>query len=45
MAKRPWYKRYPSDFIAGTIGLSLEEKGAYSVCLDLQASKLDERRH
>ena len=35
MAKRPWYKRYPSDFIAGTIGLSLEEKGAYSVCLDL----------
>jgi uncharacterized protein YdaU (DUF1376 family) len=35
MAKRPWYKRYPSDFIAGTIGLSLEEKGAYSICLDL----------
>src|SRR6185437_5491447 len=35
MSDRPWYKRYPSDFIGGTIGLSLEEKGAYSICLDL----------
>ena len=32
---RPWYKRYPSDFIQGTVGLSLEEKGAYSLILDL----------
>jgi uncharacterized protein YdaU (DUF1376 family) len=32
---RPWYKRFPADFIAGTLALSLEEKGAYSVCLDL----------
>ena len=32
---RPWYKRYPADFIDGTVGLSLEEKGAYSLILDL----------
>lgn len=31
----PWYKRYPSDFIAGTLGMTLEEKGAYSIVLDL----------
>lgn len=31
----PWYKRYPSDFIAGTLGMTLEEKGAYSILLDL----------
>lgn len=35
MSGRPWYKRYPVDFIHGTMGLSLEEKGAYSLLLDL----------
>lgn len=30
-----WYKRNGADFIAGTMGLSLEAKGAYSLCLDL----------
>lgn len=35
MSKRPWYKRYPADFIGGTTRLSLEEKGAYSIALDL----------
>ncbi len=35
MSNRPWYKRYPSDFIAGTLQLSCEEKGAYSVVIDL----------
>lgn len=30
-----WYKRNGADFIDGTMGLSLEEKGAYSLCLDL----------
>lgn len=35
MSARPWYKRYPADFIAGTLQLSLEEKGAYSIVLDL----------
>jgi uncharacterized protein YdaU (DUF1376 family) len=35
LSERPWYRRFPSDFIAGTIGLSLEEKGAYSMVLDL----------
>lgn len=35
MASRPWYKRYPSNFLAGTVKLTLEQKGAYSVCLDL----------
>lgn len=32
---RPWYKRYPADFLSGTTQLTLEEKGAYSVALDL----------
>jgi len=31
----PYYKRYPRDFIEGTIGLDLEAKGAYSILLDL----------
>lgn len=35
MRRRPWYKRYPSDFISGTLSLTLEEKGAYSMVLDL----------
>ena len=35
MSDRPWYKRYPSDFIAGTISLNLEEAGAYSYIIDL----------
>lgn len=35
MAARPWYKRFGADFIHGSLGLSLEEKGAYSICLDL----------
>jgi uncharacterized protein YdaU (DUF1376 family) len=34
-SSRPWYKRYASDFISGTLRLSLEEKGAYSLILDL----------
>lgn len=35
MSERPWYRRYPSDFLHGTAGMSLEVKGAYSVVLDL----------
>lgn len=35
MSGRPWYKRCGADFIEGTMGLTLEEKGAYSLCLDL----------
>ena len=35
MSKRPWYKRYGGDFIVGTMRLTLEERGAYSICLDL----------
>jgi len=35
MSRRPWYKRYPSDFITGTINMTLDEKGAYSMVLDL----------
>lgn len=31
----PWYRRFPDNFIAGTVGLTLEEKGAYSLILDL----------
>jgi uncharacterized protein YdaU (DUF1376 family) len=35
MSERPWYKRYPSDAIHGMLSLTLEEKGAYTVVLDL----------
>ncbi len=35
MMDRPWYKRYGADFVHGALGLTLEEKGAYSLCLDL----------
>ncbi|MDF2620224.1 MAG: hypothetical protein K0S00_2883 [Xanthobacteraceae bacterium] len=35
MSEKPWYRRYPSDFLHGTAGLPLEVKGAYSVVLDL----------
>lgn len=35
MSGRPWYRRYPSDFLHGTAGMSLEVKGAYSIVLDL----------
>jgi len=31
----PYYKRYPRDFIEGTIGMPLELKGAYALVLDL----------
>lgn len=31
----PYYKRFPRDFLEGTIGLSFEEKGAYAIVLDL----------
>ena len=30
-----WYKRCGADFIHGTMSLTLEEKGAFSLCLDL----------
>lgn len=30
-----WYQRYGADFVAGTMALTLEQKGAYSLCLDL----------
>ncbi len=32
---RPWYKRYPADFIHGVRGLSLEAVGAYSLLIDI----------
>ena len=31
----PYYKRFPRDFLEGTIGLSFQEKGAYAILLDL----------
>ena len=37
MSKRPWYKRFPADFINGCVsaGLSAEEIGLYAIILDL----------
>lgn len=34
-AALPYYKKFPRDFLEGTIGMSLEEKGAYAIVLDL----------
>lgn len=31
----PYYKRFPRDFLEGTVGLSLEEKGAYAIVIDM----------
>lgn len=31
----PYYKAYPADFLRGTVGMGLEEKGAYRILLDL----------
>lgn len=33
--KRPWFKFYPSDWLNGTRGLSLEERGAYMTLIAL----------
>jgi hypothetical protein len=33
--KRPWYQRYPDHFIAATMHMTFEQKGAYSFLLDL----------
>jgi uncharacterized protein YdaU (DUF1376 family) len=45
----PWYRRFPDRFITGTIHLSLEEKGAYSLLLDMMYARggpvPDEPRH
>lgn len=35
MSARPWYKRFGADFVFGTMGLTLEERGAYSIIIDL----------
>lgn len=39
MKSRPWYRRFPDNFIGGTAELTLEEKGAYSLALDLIYSR------
>jgi uncharacterized protein YdaU (DUF1376 family) len=31
----PWYKRFASDFIAGTVMLQADEKGVYSTLIDM----------
>lgn len=31
----PWYRRFPDNFLGGTNGLTLEEKGAYSIVIDM----------
>lgn len=35
MSDHPWYRRFPDNFLGGVLGLTLEEKGAYSVVLDM----------
>lgn len=35
MTKRPWYKRYPSNWLSGVMGLSAEERGVYDTIIDL----------
>ncbi|MEH6836041.1 DUF1376 domain-containing protein [Falsihalocynthiibacter arcticus] len=31
----PYYKRFPRDFLEGTVGMPFEEKGAYGIVIDL----------
>ena len=35
MSARPYHKRYHSDALAGSMALTLEERGAYQTLLDL----------
>lgn len=35
MSDLPFYRRYPSDFIAGCVSLTLEQRGAYNTFVDL----------
>jgi uncharacterized protein YdaU (DUF1376 family) len=39
VSRRPFYKRYPRDFLMDTADLCLEEKGAYSCLLDLMYAR------
>jgi uncharacterized protein YdaU (DUF1376 family) len=32
---QPWYRRFPDNFLGGINGMTLEEKGAYSVVIDM----------
>jgi len=32
---QPWYRRFPDNFLGGINGMSLEEKGAYGVVIDM----------
>lgn len=31
----PWYRRFPDNFLGGISGMTLEEKGAYGVVIDM----------
>jgi uncharacterized protein YdaU (DUF1376 family) len=31
----PYFKKYPRDFFDGTVGMSLDVKGAYDLVIDL----------
>ncbi len=35
----PYYKRFPRDFLDGTVGMTLEQKGAYGIVIDLIFSR------
>lgn len=35
MSRRPYYKRYPSDWLAGVMVLSAEQRGVYDTIIDL----------
>ena len=39
MAKDPAFLFYPNDYMGGTLGMTLEEKGAYMELLILQFNK------
>lgn len=32
---QPWYRRFPDNFLGGINGMTLEEKGAYAVVIDM----------
>lgn len=39
MSLRPWFKQYPSDFIAGVTGMTGEQIGVYAVLLNLMYAR------
>lgn len=45
MGRRPWYKRFPSNWLGGVIMLTAEERGVYDTLLELMYDRWATIRH